>query len=154
MIRFEFDGKKFIKGLKRRPLEARVQTSVSYFEAVDKGRSAVRPVVAKALRFPAGTRRLKPGRSRKSPAKIKGFVFRKFVGPTKPQNLTKRALRRIQPFIRALTTSTRNRKPISTKVLAEFTNRIAARYLASIRTITPVRFTGRLRAGYKLIRAK
>lgn len=154
MIILEFDGKKFIKGLKRRTLEARVETISPYFEAVDKGRGAVRPVVAKALKIPVGARRLAPGQTRRTPAKQKGFVFRTFAGPTKPQNLTRRALRRIQPFIRTLTKSTRGRKNITTAVLAEFVNRIAARYLTSIRTITPVRFTGRLKASYKLIKAR
>ena len=154
MILLEFDGKKFIKGLKRRTLEARVETNVSYFDAVDKGRSAVRPVHAKALRIPVGARRLQAGVTRRTPVKTKGFIFRQFSGPTKPQNLSKRAMRRIQPFIRALTSSTLRRKNISTEVLAEFINRIASRYLTSIRTITPVRFTGRLKSGYKLIKAK
>lgn len=154
MIKIEFDAEDFKKGFKTRTLEARVETNVDYFTAVDKGRSAVRPVRAKALRFPVGARRLKSGVTRRTPAKTKGFIFRTFVGPTKPQNLSTRALSKIQPFVRALTSSTRNRRTISTAVLAEFVNRIASRYLTTIRTITPVRFTGRLKSGYKLIKAK
>lgn len=62
--------------------ELRVTSKMFYTEMVIRGRRGFGPVRAKALRFEPGP----PG---------SGFIFRKWVGPTRPNNFPARAFRKL-----------------------------------------------------------
>ena len=76
-------GVTFKTYLRGKSTELRVTSKMFYTGYVIRGRKGFGPVRAKALRFEPGP----PG---------SGFIFRKWVGPTRPNNFPARAFRKLR----------------------------------------------------------
>lgn len=155
---FEIDFSEIENSLPRRDPEAlilstaKTGTGISTFELVDKGRKGFS---AKGLRgLPGGAKALKiPVQFlRRKPKGVKdGFIFRRSVGPVKPQNIRAgakataiTAMNRILKFQR---TTLFNRTGAKF-----FVNEMAEVFAARVKSLIKNR-SGKLRAGIRVVKA-
>lgn len=139
MLQIQINAERFLAELPVRLQSSVVNTAQSeigfpYYAAVDRGRRAVRPVNAKALRIPTPN----------------GFIFRKFAGPSAPRHITKRSLEDILPnaqFSAAFAAGQTIRGWITS-----FLNSMAKLHSDSLATRTPIR-TGNLAGSYEVRKA-
>ena len=115
---------------------ARSPIGFDYFWAVDRGRRAIRPIRAKALKIPIGGGK---------------FIFRKYAGPSAPRYITQRAISVLGLSAASAAQSAQGNG--MTSWLKSFLNNLADSQVAAFRSATPTTGTGRLVGGYQVRKA-
>lgn len=114
---------------------ARSPIGFDYFWAVDRGRRAIRPIRASALKIPIGGGK---------------FIFRKYAGPSAPRYITQRALSALNLSVGSAAQAATGKTMVTW--LKSFLNGLADSQAQAFRQATPGNGTGRLAGGYKVKR--
>lgn len=112
---------------------ARSPIGFDYFWAVDRGRRAIRPIRASALKIPIGGGK---------------FIFRKYVGPSAPRYITQRGLSSLGLSATAAAQIARGANIIVW--LKSFLNNLVDFQASAFKSVTPNGSSGRLASGYQV----
>lgn len=115
---------------------ARSPIGFDYFWAVDRGRRAIRPIRAKALKIPIGGGK---------------FIFRKYAGPSAPRYITQRAVSTLNLSATAAAQTAQGTNMVAW--LKSFVNNLADFQASAFKSVTPNR-SGRLASGYQVRKAQ